>query len=87
MLFRSEPVFDAQYYAQQNGDVIGVFGSDERSLLRHFIYYGMYEGRLAKEGLDMEAYVRGMPELADRWIEDRRACYMYYIADRRKKKR
>lgn len=82
-----EPVFDAQYYAQQNGDVIGVFGSDERSLLRHFIYYGMYEGRLAKEGLDMEAYVRGMPELADRWIEDRRACYMYYIADRRKKKR
>lgn len=80
-----EPVFDAQYYAKQNKDIAEVFGMDEKSLLKHFIYYGMYEGRAAKEGLDMEEYVRYTPELANRWKEDRRACYMHYIADKKKK--
>ncbi len=81
-----EPVFDARYYARVNEDIMQIFGPDERSLLKHFIYYGMDEGRMAKEGLDMEEYVKYTPELADRWTKDRRACYLHYIAARKSRK-
>ena len=42
-------VFDAEYYAQNNPDVVAVFGTDENMLYQHYVLYGKQEGRLATE--------------------------------------
>lgn len=39
-------VFDAEYYAQNNPDVVQAFGLDENALYQHYVTYGMAEGRL-----------------------------------------
>ena len=42
-------VFDAEYYAANNPDVVAVFGTDENMLYQHYVLYGKQEGRLATE--------------------------------------
>ena len=42
-------VFDAEYYAANNPDVVAVFGTDENMLYQHYVLYGKQEGRLAAE--------------------------------------
>lgn len=39
-------VFDAEYYAQNNPDVVAVFGTDENLLYNHYVVCGKNEGRL-----------------------------------------
>ncbi len=39
-------VFDSDYYAQQNPDVVAVMGTDESALYQHYKVYGQKEGRL-----------------------------------------
>lgn len=40
-------VFDAEYYAQNNPDVVAVFGTDKEALFNHYIMFGKAEGRQA----------------------------------------
>ena len=39
-------IFDAEYYAQHNADVVAAFGTDENALYQHYLTYGKSEGRL-----------------------------------------
>ena len=39
-------VFDAQYYAANNPDVVAAVGSSEAALYHHYLKYGAAEGRL-----------------------------------------
>ena len=41
--------FDPAYYAAANPDVAAVCGTDEASLLRHYMNFGMAEGRKPSE--------------------------------------
>ncbi len=43
-------VFDAEYYAANNPDVVAVFGTDATALYSHYINCGINEGRLPYEG-------------------------------------
>ena len=38
--------FDAAFYAQQNPDVVAVFGNKSDMLYAHYVYFGKAEGRL-----------------------------------------
>lgn len=38
-------IFDAQYYAQNNPDVVTAIGTDENMLYFHYKFYGKAEGR------------------------------------------
>ena len=40
-------LFDAEYYAQQNPDVVAAFGNSEEMLYRHYVLAGKAEGRAA----------------------------------------
>ena len=40
-------MFDAEYYAQNNPDVVQVFGNDKELLYSHYVNAGRAEGRLA----------------------------------------
>lgn len=49
-------VFDAEYYAQNNPDVVNALGVDENMLYLHYTSYGRTEGRLAvAPGTDTDA--------------------------------
>ena len=39
-------LFDAQYYAQNNPDVVAAFGTDANWLYLHYVVCGKAEGRL-----------------------------------------
>ena len=41
-------VFDTEYYAQSNPDVVAVLGMDENLLYQHYVVYGKNEGRKPK---------------------------------------
>ncbi len=84
MLFKKKmeyfkPVFDPVYYAQHNEDIRKVLGMDEGALFRHFIVYGMNEGRRANEDFDVWAYAKYNRDVLQaqewRW----RGCYLHYI--------
>lgn len=38
-------IFDAEFYASNNADVVAAFGKDEAALYSHYINYGKKEGR------------------------------------------
>lgn len=46
-------VFDAEFYAANNPDVVTVYGTDTSALYRHYVEYGKAEGR--KPAADMTA--------------------------------
>ena len=56
--------FDAEYYAQNNPDVVAALGSDENVLYQHYLKYGKAEGRApykqAVKLTDEEIYNRAM---------------------------
>ena len=39
--------FDAVYYANQNPDVVAIFGTDAQTLYSHYVNFGKAEGRYA----------------------------------------
>ncbi len=57
MTVQAQPVmtgdvmFDAEYYAEQNPDVVAVFGNDAEILFQHYIAFGQAEGRLPYEAV------------------------------------
>lgn len=73
------PIFDPKYYFEHNKDIQSSVGTDEMALLKHFICYGMYEGRIANEDFDIIAYERYNPDVVTLWKFDQRACYLQYI--------
>ena len=64
-------VFDADYYAEQNPDIVAVLGSDPEVLLNHFVTYGVNEGRQGMASFNVSeyknAYVDLQETLGDNW--------------------
>lgn len=64
-------VFDADYYAKQNPDIVAVLGSDPVVLLNHFVTYGVNEGRQGMASFNVSeyknAYVDLQETLGDNW--------------------
>jgi hypothetical protein len=54
-------VFDAQYYAEENPDVVAVAGTGKKALYNHYVQYGEAEGRMPIDNTTYEliqAYTR-----------------------------
>ena len=49
-------LFDAEYYAQANPDVVAALGADAGVLYQHYVAHGKAEGRAAISPLDVVAY-------------------------------
>ena len=82
-----KPVFDAQYYAEHNEDVVAEVGTDEDALLKHFIEIGMYQFRQGCEDFNVDRYLEYNPDIADNYKVDVRSAYLHYIDYGRKEKR
>lgn len=64
-------VFDAKYYAGQYEDLQKAFGNDEEALYKHFVDYGLKEGRNMNPVIDIAKYRKQYGDLdkafGDNW--------------------
>ena len=72
-------VYDFNYYLSKNPDVKKAFGNDDVAVLRHFINYGMKEGRRAKASFDVNSYKLGYRDLRTAFGNDNKSYYLHYI--------
>ena len=73
-------VYDGAYYCSQYKDIKQAFGLDDTAMLRHFINYGMNEGRQAKNSFNVYSYAYKYGDLRRVYKNDLKAYYMHYIS-------
>ena len=64
------PVFDAKYYLNRYSDLKSAFGNDYAAALKHFVDYGIGEGRRASESFDVTLYKANYPDLQELFGDD-----------------
>ena len=72
-------VFDFNYYVNKYPDVKKAFGNDYYAVLRHFVVYGMREGRQAKSNFQVQSYKNANQDLRLAFGNDLRKYYEHYI--------
>ena len=82
------PVYDPEYYLSRNGDVEkaftkstygGVTVVDDSAVLRHFINYGMSEGRRGSEAFDVYSYRTRYLDLRKAYGSNLKEYYLHYL--------
>ena len=64
------PVFDAKYYLNRYSDLKSAFGNDYAAALKHFVEYGISEGRRASESFDVTLDKANYPDLQELFGDD-----------------
>lgn len=82
-----KPVFDAKDYCEFNPDICQAVGENEKELLKHFVQYGMKEGRRASKNFDVYAYREYNPDVKKLYGNDMKNLYMHYIENGKKEGR
>ena len=81
-------VFDPEYYLENNDDVRsaytettygGVTMLDDSAVLRHFLSFGMREGRRGNEAFDVYGYKTRYLDLRQAYGNDLKAYYNHYL--------
>ena len=73
------PVFDAEYYLENNIELKWAYGNDAEKALNHFVKYGMKEGRQAKVDFDVNAYRARYVDLQQVYGDNLVKYYIHYI--------
>ena len=82
------PVYDPEFYLSRNGDVEkaftkstygGVTVVDDSAVLRHFISYGMSEGRRGSEAFDVYSYKTRYLDLRKAYGSNLKGYYLHYL--------
>ena len=95
-------IFDAEYYAQKNPDVVAAFGTDTNMLYKHYLVSGKAEGRKPyadeqinvnpavlpdKSVFDPEYYAKTYPDVATAYSNDPYLLYQHFVQFGRKEGR
>lgn len=72
-------VFDAEYYAEHNADVVATFGTDEAALFTHFAVFGVNEGRQGMAAFNVSEYRNAYPDLQAAYGDDWDAYVNHYM--------
>ena len=72
-------VYNYDYYISHNGDVAAAFAGDDVAALRHFVRYGMAEGRQGCEGFDVNSYKNEYADLRAAYGGDLTSYYLHYV--------
>ena len=73
------PVFDAKYYLNRYSDLKSAFGNDYAAALKHFVDYGIGEGRRASESFDVTLYKANYPDLQELFGDDNTKYVDHYL--------
>lgn len=80
-------VFNADYYADNNKDLLAAFGHDRTALFNHFLNFGMKEGRRASVEFNPAAYKARYKDLRSAFGDDWKQYYLHYILSGKKEGR
>lgn len=80
-------LFDATYYAEKYPDVVSVLGNSKKALYRHFMTYGMKEGRSLSNAFDVNAYKSAYPDLVNAFGDDIAQYYNHFLTFGQKENR
>lgn len=72
-------VFNYIYYSNRYDDLRKAFGTDKDLLFKHFLEYGMKEGRQAIETFDVRAYKARYADLQNAFGENLPLYYKHYM--------
>ena len=72
-------VYDYDYYTKRYPDITRALGTDPLAVLRHFVNYGMKEGRQGNESFSVISYRNKYQDLRVAFGNDLPAYYMHYI--------
>ena len=80
-------VYDPDYYLEHNADVKGCYTKkvgalslvDDAAVLRHFVGYGMAEGRSGNEAFDVYGYKTRYPDLRRAYGNSLKPYYLHFI--------
>ena len=77
--FDYSSVFDAAFYATLYPDVAATYGNDTAGMYKHFITYGIAEGRQPSAEFNVQIYMSNYPDLVSAFGSDMAAYYQHYI--------
>lgn len=80
-------LFNEEYYADQNPDVVAVYGTSKKALYQHFLQYGLEEGRNISPDFDVNAYRSAYPDLQNAFGDDILKYYEHYFIFAQKENR
>ncbi|PHU35986.1 hypothetical protein [Pseudobutyrivibrio ruminis] len=72
-------VFDAEYYAKTNQDVVDVLGNDPAVLLAHYMNNGIYEGRDASATFNATIYATANTDLKEFYGDNFEGYIEHYV--------
>ena len=72
-------VYNYEYYRKNNADLQKIFGEDSAKYLKHFVQYGMKEGRQGSEEFNLEVYKYNSADLCAAYKDNNAAYYKHYI--------
>lgn len=72
-------VYDFNDYMDNYADLKALFADDDVAALRHFVSYGMKEGRIAKKGFDVKSYKNSYADLRGMYGSDYKNYYIHYM--------
>lgn len=72
-------VYDYDIYRNNYADLRDVFGTDEWGLLRHFVNFGMSEGRTGDNAFYVNSYYNQYPDLRRVYGSNLKAYYYHYM--------
>ncbi|MBD5097505.1 MAG: hypothetical protein HDT40_11070 [Lachnospiraceae bacterium] len=72
-------VYNGTYYASKYSDIRKAYGLDDAAMLRHFINYGMKEGRQGSQSFNVSNYRNRYADLKNAFGNDLTKYYMHYI--------
>ena len=70
-------MYDYSYYRSQNADLRAAFGNDANAYLKHFVDYGMAEGRQGRASFNVYTYRDEHPELWEKFGDNLRGYYLW----------
>ena len=72
-------VFDYSYYTAKYPDVRVLYGDDPAAALKHFVTYGMPEGRQGSENFNVYAYMNRYADLRNAYGTDLKQYYLHFV--------
>ena len=74
-----EDIFDERYYADEYPDLKAAYGYDRSALLKHFLKFGLAEGRVMNEMIDIVKYKAIYKDLQAAFGDDWDAYIEHYL--------
>ncbi len=74
-----EAIFDEHYYADKYPDLKEAYGYDREALLKHFMTFGLSEGRQMNAMIDIVQYKENYQDLQDAFGDDWDAYVAHYL--------